>query len=213
MNIQFDLAPKPALSTNLSYGDPHSKSPHDQRPISNVSRIDSWRTYAIILERKQFLLITHEPLETGISVPKWSILVRLPPLPIIPQIPSTNNPTVPISIAIIFVSFLLAFSTFTRAGLSFIFDLAWWNFITSTRIYTLWMEFKLDSADLNKRRLKTIRLWKESARDERLKRREEKAAKKVADAAAAMASGVEGDRGVNGGAGGIRMRRRGDSAV
>jgi hypothetical protein len=75
------------------------------------------------------------------------------------------------------------------------------------------MEFKLDSADLNKRRLKTIRLWKESARGERLKRREEKAAKKVDDVAAAMASGVEGVRGVNGGAGGIRMRRRGDSAV
>jgi hypothetical protein len=75
------------------------------------------------------------------------------------------------------------------------------------------MEFKLDSADLNKRRLKTIRLWKESARDERLKRREEKAAKKVADAAAAMATGVGGDRGVNGGLGGIEMRRRGGSAV
>jgi hypothetical protein len=75
------------------------------------------------------------------------------------------------------------------------------------------MEFKLDSADLNKRRLKTIRLLKESARDERLKRREEKAAKKAADAAAAMAGEVGGDRGVNGGTGGIERRMRDGSAV
>jgi hypothetical protein len=134
----------------------------------------------------------------------------------IPQILPNNNLIVPISIAIIFISFLLAFSTFTRAGLSFIFDLTWWNFITSTRIYSLWMEFKLDSADLNERRLKTIRRWKESAKDDWLKRSEEKAkaAKKAAETKAAMAaSGVGGDRRLNSVAGGVEMGPRGDSAV
>jgi len=77
------------------------------------------------------------------------------------------------------------------------------------------MEFKLDSADLNEKRLKTIRRWKESAKDDWLKRSEEKAAaKKAADMKAiAMASGVGGDRRLNGVAGGVEMRPRGDNAV
>jgi len=81
---------------------------------------------------------------------------------------------VPISIAIILTSFILAFSTFIRAFLSFIFDLAWTRFVTSTRIYTLWRDFNFDSQKLSKMRRERATKWKEDAKKAKQERTREK---------------------------------------
>jgi hypothetical protein len=167
---------------------------------------------APIIFRNQYLRHEHQGVQRwqlGFPSPNDLYLFVPQTLPV----SLTNNSKVPISIAIIFLSFLLAFSTFTRAFLSYIFDITWWKFITSTRIYALWVEFKFDSAYLQKRRLKTIREWKEAAAAERQKRKDENVAEKVAGKKGAAASGVEQESGVNGGAGGVEMRRIGGSAV
>jgi hypothetical protein len=89
---------------------------------------------------------------------------------------------VPISLGVIVISFVLAFSTFVRAILSFTFSLGWTYIVTSTRIYGLWIEFKVDSQSLAEMRKKHVRLMKEKARrqrQERQERREEEKAKEL----------------------------------
>jgi biopolymer transport protein ExbB/TolQ len=81
---------------------------------------------------------------------------------------------VSISILVIFTAFILAFSSFTRAFLSFIIGLAWTRFVTSTRLYSFWIQFKTDSHVLTKLKKQKIRKWKEEARAEKQKRGEEK---------------------------------------
>jgi hypothetical protein len=71
-------------------------------------------------------------------------------------------------------SFVLAFSTFVRATLAFIFSLGWTYFVTSTRIYDLWIDFKIDSRSLAETRKKYVRLMKEKARRERQERHEKR---------------------------------------
>ncbi|KAH7369612.1 hypothetical protein BKA65DRAFT_385928 [Rhexocercosporidium sp. MPI-PUGE-AT-0058] len=80
----------------------------------------------------------------------------------------------PISVGIILTSFILAFSPFTRSLLFLIFTLSWTWFVTSTRIYSLWIQFKIDSQHLTKMRRDMARRWKENARAEKQKRRENK---------------------------------------
>jgi len=88
---------------------------------------------------------------------------------------------VPISLVVIAVSFILAFSTLTRDILSFllnfVFDflaLTWMRFIIATRIYSVWLSLKSDNQDMRIRRRKKIRQWKEDARIEKQKRKEER---------------------------------------
>lgn len=88
----------------------------------------------------------------------------------------------PISLGVIVTSFVLAFSTFVRAILSFIFSVSWTYFVTSTRIYGLWIEFKTNSQSLAEARKKCVRSMKEKARRERQarhERREDEKAKEV----------------------------------
>jgi hypothetical protein len=86
--------------------------------------------------------------------------------------------TVPISAGVIVLSFVLAFSTFVRAFLAFIFELAWTYFVTSTRIYELWSDFKTDSKSLTESRKKHVRQMKEKAIKEKQARKEAKDARK-----------------------------------
>jgi hypothetical protein len=51
--------------------------------------------------------------------------------------------------------------------------------VTSTRIYELWIEFKIDSQSLAEMRKKHVRLMKEKARRERQARHEKKENKKA----------------------------------
>ena len=90
----------------------------------------------------------------------------------------TDNLSVPISIIVILTSFILAFSSFTRAFLAFVVGLAWTKFVTSTRIYSLWIQFKTNSHTLTKMRKEKTRKWKEEARAAKQKRREEKQKRK-----------------------------------
>ncbi|PVH76685.1 hypothetical protein DL98DRAFT_464692 [Cadophora sp. DSE1049] len=86
----------------------------------------------------------------------------------------------PISVGIILTAFILAFSSFTRSLLFLFFSLIWTWLVTSTRIYSLWIQFKIDSQHLMKMRKDTVRKWKEKARADKQKRREDK--QKVKDA-------------------------------
>jgi hypothetical protein len=89
---------------------------------------------------------------------------------------------VPISLGVIVTSFVLAFSSFLRATLAFIFALSWTYLVTSTRIYELWIEFKINSQSLAATRKKHVRLMKEKARRERQarhERREDEKAKEL----------------------------------
>lgn len=72
----------------------------------------------------------------------------------------------------ILTSFILAFSSFTRAILSLAFSLTWTKLITSTRIYSLWIEYKVDSQNVTKMKLAMTRKWKEAARAAKQKRKE-----------------------------------------
>lgn len=74
----------------------------------------------------------------------------------------------------ILTSFILAFSSFTRALLSLGFSLAWTKIVTYTRIYSLWIQFKIDSQHLTKMKMDVTRKWKEAARAAKQKRREER---------------------------------------
>lgn len=85
-----------------------------------------------------------------------------------------NNPLVPISLAVILPSFILAFSSFTRSVLALLIDLAWIYFVTGTRLYNLWVRFKTDSHKITNYRKRKAREWKETARKEEQKRREDK---------------------------------------
>ncbi|KAH7383037.1 hypothetical protein BKA64DRAFT_175090 [Cadophora sp. MPI-SDFR-AT-0126] len=80
----------------------------------------------------------------------------------------------PISVGIILTSFILAFSPFTRSLLFLLFSVSWTWLVTSTRIYNLWIQFKIDSQHLTKVRKDTVRKWKESARAEKQERNEAK---------------------------------------
>jgi predicted Holliday junction resolvase-like endonuclease len=88
---------------------------------------------------------------------------------------------VPISLFVIAVSFILAFSTLTRNILSFLFNfvfdfvaLTWMRFVIVTRLYSIWLSLKSDNQDMRIRRRKKIRQWKEDARIEKQKRKEER---------------------------------------
>jgi sensor histidine kinase YesM len=81
---------------------------------------------------------------------------------------------VPISLGVIVTSFVLAFSTFVRAILSFIFSISWTYLVTSTRIYELWGEFKIDSQSLAETRKKYVRQMKDKARSKRQARHEKR---------------------------------------
>jgi hypothetical protein len=107
---------------------------------------------------------------------------------------------VPISIAVIFTSFVLAFSTIIRALLSFAFDLAWTRFVTSTRLYSLWLQFSFDGQALNKIRRDWTSKWKEEAGKAKQARKEKKEEK---------AKRAEEDERKNGGTGktGITFQR------
>jgi hypothetical protein len=88
--------------------------------------------------------------------------------------PTKTSPEVPISAGVIVLSFVLAFSTFVRAFLAFIFSVSWTYFVTSTRIYELWTDFRTDSHSLTKSRKEHVRLMKEKAFKEKQARREAK---------------------------------------
>jgi hypothetical protein len=106
----------------------------------------------------------------------WTIrteMIYMSKFPLTPTPPFLRKLTlkVPISIGIIFTSFILAFSTFIRAFLPFIFDLAWTKFVTKTRIYSLWVEFNFDSQQLTKIRRERTSKWKDDAKKEKQMRK------------------------------------------
>jgi len=84
----------------------------------------------------------------------------------------------PISLAIILTSFILAFSSFTRASISFFVSLIWTYLVTKSRIYGFWADFKIDSASLSERRKRMVREMKERAMSEEQARREKRAEEK-----------------------------------
>jgi hypothetical protein len=88
---------------------------------------------------------------------------------------------VPISLGVIVTSFVLAFSSFVRATLSFIFSISWTYIVTSTRLYELWIEFKINSQSLAETRKKHVRLLKEKSRRERQERHEKREEEKARD--------------------------------
>jgi hypothetical protein len=71
-------------------------------------------------------------------------------------------------------SFVLAFSTIIRALLSFAFDLAWTRFVTSARLYSLWLQFSFNSQTLNEIRSDWTSKLKEEARKAKQERKEKK---------------------------------------
>merc|ERR1719262_1291904 len=80
----------------------------------------------------------------------------------------------PISLGIILTSFILAFSSFTRSLLFLFFSIIWTWLVTTTRVYSLWIQFKIDSQHLTKIRKDKVRKWKEDAKADRHKRREDR---------------------------------------
>lgn len=60
------------------------------------------------------------------------------------------------------------------------FSVAWTWLVTTTRVYSLWIQFKIDSHDLTKIRKDKVRKWKEDAKADKQKRREDR--QKIKDA-------------------------------
>jgi len=96
---------------------------------------------------------------------------------------------------VILTSFILAFSSFTRATVSYFCDLLWTRFITSTGIYVWWSEFKLDSQEIRRQRKEKTRKLKEEARARKQKRRKEKYEKREGNDGNVEGEGDDGKAG------------------
>jgi hypothetical protein len=81
---------------------------------------------------------------------------------------------VPISLGVIAVSFILAFSSLIRSFIALVFDLAWTKTTTATGLYMWWKERKNDSKALTLRRVNKTQKWKEESRARKQKERKDK---------------------------------------
>lgn len=79
-----------------------------------------------------------------------------------------------VSTIIIATSLILAFSSFVRSLLAFIFGVAWMWFVTTTGIYDLWYLLKQDSGSLTRKQTEITRKWKEESRKKYLQRQRDK---------------------------------------
>lgn len=92
---------------------------------------------------------------------------------------STNTSSkVPISFGVIVTSLVLAFSTFVRSFLALVCTVSWTYFVTSTRIYGLWIEWKVDSQSLTELQKKYVKQMKEKAKREKRERHEDRESRK-----------------------------------